>query len=67
MTPRLDILYLDLEEDAEENRSRIITSPYSRLPVCRGGLDNVLGFLSAKDVLARQLKGEPLDLTAALA
>jgi len=66
MTPRLDILYLDLEEDAEENRSRIITSPYSRLPVCRGGLDNVLGFLSAKDVLARQLKGEPLDLTAAL-
>ena len=66
MTPRLDILYLDLEDDVEDNRSRIITSPYSRLPVCRGGLDTVLGFLSAKDVLARQLRGEPLDLTASL-
>ena len=66
MTPRMEILYLDLEDNAEENRERIIASPYSRLPVCRGGLDNVLGIVYAKHLLARQLAGQPLDLAAAV-
>jgi magnesium and cobalt exporter, CNNM family len=66
MTPRMDILFLDLEQSSDENRERIVASPYSRLPVCRGGLDNVLGVVSAKHLLARQLGGHPLDLTAAV-
>jgi len=66
MTPRMDILFVDLAQSGDENRERIVASPYSRLPVCRGGLDNVLGVVSAKHLLARQLSGHPLDLTAAL-
>jgi putative hemolysin len=66
MTPRMYILFLDLEGSTEENRERIIASPYSRLPVCRGGLDNVLGIVYAKHLLARQLAGQPLDLAAAV-
>jgi putative hemolysin len=66
MTPRLDVVWLDIESPAEEIRRRIIDSPYSRMPVCRGTLDNILGVVKARDLLARVLAGEPLDLRAAM-
>jgi putative hemolysin len=66
MAPRLDIVWLDIEAPIEETRQRIIESPYSRMPVCQGSLDNILGVVKAKDLLSRVLAGEPLDLRAAL-
>jgi magnesium and cobalt exporter, CNNM family len=66
MTPRLDIVWLDVESPPEEIRKRIINSPYSRMPVCQGTLDNVLGVVKTRDLLARVLSGEPLDLRAAM-
>lgn len=66
MTPRLDIVWLDIEAPIEETRQRIINSPYSRTPVCQGALDNILGIVKAKDLLSRVLAGEPFDLRAAL-
>ena len=64
MTPRPDIVWLDIESPIEEIRQRIINSPYSRMPVCQGTLDNILGVVKARDLLARILSGEPLDLRA---
>jgi putative hemolysin len=66
MTRRPDMVWLDLEDDVEENRRKIINSSYSRLPVCRGELDEVVGFAHAKDLLEQSLQGQPLDLTAGL-
>jgi putative hemolysin len=66
MTPRLDVVWLDIESPPEEIRERIINSPYSRMPVCQGTLDNILGVVKARDLLARALAGEPLDLRAAM-
>lgn len=66
MTPRPDIIWLDLEDTAEENRQKIIDGGYSRYPVCQGELDNVLGIISVTDLLARSFCGEKLDLTVAL-
>ncbi|MEB3177983.1 MAG: hemolysin family protein [Nostocaceae cyanobacterium] len=66
MTPRPDIVWLELEDTAEENRKKIIDSAYSRYPVCQGGLDTVLGIMPVTDLLARCLCGESLDLTVAL-
>ncbi len=66
MTPRLDIVWLDVMSPPEEIRKRIINSPYSRIPVCQGTLDNVLGVVKARDLLARVLAGEPFDLRAAM-
>ncbi|HEV2667682.1 MAG TPA: hemolysin family protein, partial [Blastocatellia bacterium] len=66
MTPRLDVVWLDVESPPEEIRKRIIDSPYSRLPVCQGTLDNILGVVKARDLLARVLAGEPLDLRAVM-
>ncbi|MBD2163978.1 HlyC/CorC family transporter [Calothrix membranacea FACHB-236] len=66
MTPRPDIVWLDLEDSPEENREKMVDSAYSRYPVCQEGLDNVLGVIPVTDLLARSFKGEPLDLTVGL-
>lgn len=62
LTPRPDVVWLDLEAPEEENQQRMITSIHARFPVCRGDLDNVVGVVQAKDLLALCLAGEPLDL-----
>ncbi|HQP31073.1 MAG TPA: hemolysin family protein [Deltaproteobacteria bacterium] len=55
MTLRQDIMWLDLNDALEENLKKLSSSAYSRVPVCRGGLDNVVGILRAKDLLRRHL------------
>jgi putative hemolysin len=66
MTPRMEIVHLDLEWSYEENRDELIRNPHSRLPVTRGGLEDVAGILDIKDVLARSLRGEAIDFAALL-
>ncbi|MEH1900930.1 MAG: hemolysin family protein [Nostoc sp.] len=66
MTPRPDIVWLDLDDSAEENRQKMVDSAYSRYPICQGGLDNVLGVIPVTDLLARSFRGEALDLTVGL-
>jgi putative hemolysin len=66
MTPRPDIVWLDLDDTPEENRQKMVDSAYSRYPVCQGGLDNVLGVIPVTDLLARSFRGQPLDLTVGL-
>lgn len=66
MTPRMDIYYLDAASSPEEIRKRLIDSPHSIIPVCRGGLDNVLGVIESKDLLRRALSGEVLDVVSAI-
>ncbi|MGI9212398.1 MAG: hemolysin family protein [Methylococcaceae bacterium] len=62
MTPRMDVYYLDTTDTIEHNRHRIFSSPHSNIPVCQQGLDTVVGFIQAKDVLNQVLMGTPLDL-----
>jgi putative hemolysin len=66
MTPRPDIYWLDIDDSPDEIRAKIISSPYSRFPVASGSLDEILGEVQAKDLLARSLAGEPFDLQAGL-
>ena len=66
MTPRPDIVWLNLNSSADENRLKITQSDHSRFPVCQNTLDNVLGVVHITDLLARSMAGEPMDLTSAL-
>jgi len=66
MTPRPDIVWLDLADPPEKNRDKMIENGYSRYPVCQEEMDNVLGIIPVVDVLARSLNNEPLDLTMGL-
>jgi putative hemolysin len=62
MTPRKDITYLDITKPYEVNRGILMDHPHWIIPLCRGGVDNVLGFIKTKDVLNRLLEGYKPDL-----
>ncbi|MCL1469020.1 hemolysin family protein [Argonema galeatum] len=66
MTPRPDIVWLDLDDSLDANRQKMIDSGHSRLLVCQEQLDNVLGVVQVTDLLSRSLLGQPIDLTATL-
>ncbi|AOW47203.1 hemolysin family protein [Acetobacter ascendens] len=52
MTPRDEIIFLDIQDTPEHNHEKVRTNPYSRYPLCNGGLDRVIGSIRAEDVLA---------------
>ena len=62
MTHRNDIYVLDLDEPEEEIRSRLAESPYTRIVVCRDGLEHIVGILRTADLLKAALSGEKLDI-----
>jgi putative hemolysin len=63
MTPRPDVVWLDLEDSMEANRQTLTEATYSRFPVCKDGLDNMLGIIHVNDLLNQSLAGQPIDLT----
>lgn len=63
MTPRRDMFVVDLEADEESIRRRILDSGYSRLIVCRDGLDHILGILQTGDLLRKALPGHVITAT----
>jgi putative hemolysin len=62
ITPRSEIVYLDLRDSLEESRQRLTDGAHSVVPLCDGGLDTVVGFVRATDLLQRTLANAPLDL-----
>lgn len=66
MTPRKDIFSIDLEDSQQENFNLLKQSPYSRFPVGRGGMENIVGILESKRMLNRLLSGGEVDFLADL-
>ncbi len=56
MTPRTEIIYLDISDEPAETRRKIAESTHARFPVCEDSLDNIIGIVSAKDVLLAEIK-----------
>src|SRR5213080_2292747 len=51
MTPRGEIVYLNVEDDFETNVKKAIESQHTRFPLCRDNLDNTIGLIHIKDLL----------------
>ena len=66
MTPRTQIVWIEVEDTADVIRDKVTSSRHSRFPVCEDSLENVLGILRTKDLLAQSLAGQPLDLRSVL-
>jgi putative hemolysin len=66
MIPRAEIAWLDAESTPAEVLAVLREHGFSRYPVCRGGLTDVLGVASAPALLARLLDGHALDVTEGL-
>ena len=66
MTYRTEIVFLDVEDTIDINLDKITSSGYSRFPVCKGDLDDILGIIQVKDIFAQVQNGQEIDLQAAI-
>ena len=51
MTPRGEVVYLDIEESFDENVKKALESRHTRFPLCRGHLDNTIGLIHIKELV----------------
>lgn len=63
MIPRGDIIWLDAQAPVEQALATIAQAEHSRYPVCRGGLDDVLGVVTARQLLQQMAQGREIRLT----
>ena len=62
MTPRVDMVTLDVDASAQEILALLEVSPHSRYPVVKRDEDEIVGVISARELLLRTLRGEALNL-----
>jgi putative hemolysin len=62
LTPRSEIVWLDVNDTPEQIKNVIEESLFSQFPVCEDSLDKVLGIIKARDLLLESLHGAPLRL-----
>ena len=53
---------IDFDDGDEAVRQKIVESDYSRLVVCRDGLEHILGVLQKGDLLKRAVPGQPIGI-----
>lgn len=58
MVHRLDIRWIDIQASKDEVLSQLIRIPHSRVPVCRGDIDDVAGVVYVRDILRLSLEPE---------
>jgi len=51
MTPRGQVVFLNLEDSFEDNVKKALTSRHTRFPLCRGHLDNTIGLIHIKELV----------------
>lgn len=66
MTPRTEIAWIDRTDPPHDIALTLKSAPHSRFVVCDGAVDNVVGIVSAKDLLNTILEGKELNIAAAL-
>jgi len=62
MIPRADIVGIDAETSQDELMELLSERQYSRLPVYKETLDNVIGTIHIKDILAHMATGKPVSI-----
>lgn len=66
MTPRPDVVWLDVTDPPDAVVAEIKASGHSRFPVCRGDLDEVVGVVHARALLDLAFQTQTLDLEKAM-
>jgi putative hemolysin len=66
MTHRSDVIALDLNDPADDNLRKMTSTGRSNFPVYEGDLDNIVGMVTVKDVLARMVDGCTPDIKASV-
>ena len=66
MTPRIDLLTIDLDDDYEDIAETINSSTYSRIPVYRDSIDDIIGILHLNLYYKEAVDGKPVDIESML-
>ena len=66
MTPRTDLVWLDITDSIEEIREKIAECPFSRFPVRQDSLETIVGIVKSRDLLVESLSGKNIDLKTLL-
>ena len=62
MTPRNEIIWIDLEDDRDVNKIKIIESKRSIFRIASGELDDFIGVVQAKDILSAMFTEDEFDV-----
>jgi magnesium and cobalt exporter, CNNM family len=62
MTPRTDIDWIDVGASPDEARAALLQTTHSRIPVADGSVENIVGVIQTRDVMAEAIEGRPIDL-----
>ena len=63
ITPRVDMVAVDIDDPPEKILDTILSSSYSRIPVYKDTIDNIIGVIHLNEVLKAVTEDKPLDLT----
>ncbi|MFA5041009.1 MAG: hemolysin family protein [Bdellovibrionales bacterium] len=66
MTPRMDMVWLNIDDTPSNQKNIIHASGYSRFPVARGDLEEVLGIVHAKDLLNANFDGLSMSIATVM-
>ena len=62
MTPRADIVGVPVDITFEDFKKLVLEQEHTRYPVYRKTLDDVIGFIHIKDLVAQYYQGKPFNL-----
>jgi CBS domain containing-hemolysin-like protein len=62
ITPRVDMVAVDVDDDPQEIIDTILSSNYSRIPVYEDSIDNIIGVIHLNEVLKAITEDKPLNL-----
>ena len=62
LTPRIDMVAIDVEDDLDDALRTVIESQYSRIPVYEDTIDNIIGILHVNQFLRALDKGTTIEL-----
>lgn len=62
LTPRVDVVLIDVEDDEKNIKDIIMRERYSRIPVYEGNIDNIIGILQTRDYLEQLTENKKPDI-----
>jgi len=66
ITPRTDIIFLDIDAPHEEIYQKIAAHPYSRFPVIQDSSDNIIGIVQSRDLLLQRVESGQFDIASVM-